>query len=338
MDLYTLPQLLKSNCPIVEVVAPLIERPRVFNYISGVAGLFQIPTYLCSFGSLELLLFSDGAVVPVEKINGSFFDFLNHWDKPGLFIIENLQSLLGVSSDWQSKQQNLEMTSQLVNLFYKLVTRKDCYVVLLSTAGQHLNSTLAGLIPSLVEPLPSPCNLVEYLEDLTAEFPIVSAFDKDELIGAVSGLYQEEIKRGIYYWHCGLLGDIDLVASLLKYKIERFREFGLNFKQPSLMSEFGGLDRLRSALDSVVFRYSTVAQSLGLPLPKGWLMVGPPGTGKTFAAGVCAAKLKVPLVIVDVGAMVAGGVVYVEELLRRVEALGRSVLYFDEFDKLFSAS
>ena len=67
-------------------------------------------------------------------------------------------------------------------------------------------------------------------------------------------------------------------------------------------------------------------------------MVGPPGTGKTFAAGVCAAKLKVPLVIVDVGAMVAGGVIYVEELLRRVEALGRSVLYFDEFDKLFSAN
>ena len=337
MDLYTLPQLFKSNCPIVEVVAPLIERPRVLNYISGVAGLFQIPTYLCSFGSPELLLFSDGVLVPFQPINGSFFDFLNHWDKSGLFIIENLQSLLG-GNDWQSKQQNLEMTSQLVNLFYKLVTRKDCYVVLLSTAGQHLNSTLAGLIPSLVEPLPSPCNLVEYLEDLIAEFPIVSAFDKDELIGAVSGLYQEEIKRGIYYWHCGLLGDIDLVASLLKYKIERFREFGLNFKQPSLMSEFGGLDRLRSALDSVVFRYSAVAQKLGLPLPKGWLMVGPPGTGKTFAAGVCAAKLKVPLVIVDVGAMVAGGVVYVEELLRRVEALGRSVLYFDEFDKLFSAN
>lgn len=87
----------------------------------------------------------------------------------------------------------------------------------------------------------------------------------------------------------------------------------------------------------MVFRYSTVAQSLGLPLPKGWLMVGPPGTGKTFAAGVCARQLKIPLVIVDVGAMVAGGIVYVEELLRRVEALGRSVLYFDEFDKLFSA-
>ena len=247
MDLYTLPQLLKSNCPIVEVIAPLIERPRVFNYISGVAGLFQIPTYLCSFGSLELLLFSDGAVVPVQPINGSFFDFLNHWDKPGLFIIENLQSLLGVPSDWQSKQQNLEMTSQLVNLFYKLVTRKDCYVVLLSTGGHHLNSTLAGLIPTLVEPLPSPCNLVEYLEDLTADFPIVSAFDKDELIGAISGLYPEEIKRGIYYWHCGLFGDIDLVGGLLNYKIERFREFGLNFKPPSVISELGGLDRLRSA-------------------------------------------------------------------------------------------
>jgi SpoVK/Ycf46/Vps4 family AAA+-type ATPase len=66
------------------------------------------------------------------------------------------------------------------------------------------------------------------------------------------------------------------------------------------------------------------------------LLVGPPGTGKTFSAKVCATKLGFPLINIGIDQVISGGVDKFKQLLNRVEAAAPAVVYFDEFDKFFA--
>ncbi|MCC3601633.1 AAA family ATPase, partial [Microcoleus sp. PH2017_26_ELK_O_A] len=212
------------------------------------------------------------------------------------------------------------------------------FLVLLSTNGLRVDDYLKGLVPSVFLPLPDREHLVEEASRLSADFGL-NRPDLEQLVSAMSGLFLKEIARGVTLWQQGYYGkSSDISSSLRQYKIGKFRELGLTFKEPSILGEFGGLDLLRNALEDVKFQFSGMARSFSIPLPKGWLLVGPPGTGKTFAASVCSSKLGVPLVSVDVGALIAGGAAYLSCVLQRVEAIGASVLYFDELDKLFSSN
>jgi AAA+ superfamily predicted ATPase len=60
-------------------------------------------------------------------------------------------------------------------------------------------------------------------------------------------------------------------------------------------------------------------------------LVGPPGTGKTFAAKCCAGMLNVPLLMVGVEVIRSKGAAYLKSLLQRIEAVAPVVAYFDEF-------
>ncbi|NER32417.1 MAG: AAA family ATPase, partial [Symploca sp. SIO1C4] len=130
----------------------------------------------------------------------------------------------------------------------------------------------------------------------------------------------------------------NLADALLDYKIRRLQGLGLDFIPKPDVSDFGGLNRLRQGIEGVRADFSPEARAHNIPLPKGWLLVGPPGTGKTFAAQVCALRLGFPIISVGVDAIVAGGAAYLKRLLRRIEACAPVVCYFDEFDKFFMAN
>ncbi|MGB7443035.1 MAG: AAA family ATPase, partial [Coleofasciculaceae cyanobacterium] len=130
----------------------------------------------------------------------------------------------------------------------------------------------------------------------------------------------------------------NLTPQLLDYKIERLQGLGLDFIPKPNVSNFGGLDRLKQGIEEVRADFSAEARTYNIPLPKGWLLVGPPGTGKTFAAKVCAYNLGFPLISVGVDAVMSGGAAYLKRLLRRIEACSPAVCYFDEFDKFFTAN
>ena len=131
---------------------------------------------------------------------------------------------------------------------------------------------------------------------------------------------------------------VDIAQSLLNYKINRFASFNLNFIPEPPVYDFGGLDNLRQFIQDAKRDFAPSARAANIPLPKGCLLVGPPGTGKTLAANVSARELGFPLVSVDTGAVALGGATYLKRLLTRVEACAPALLYFDEFDKLFTAN
>ena len=83
--------------------------------------------------------------------------------------------------------------------------------------------------------------------------------------------------------------------------------------------------------------YTSAARSYGLPAPKGALLAGLPGTGKSLTAKAVATAWQVPLLRVDLGTLKSKFVGESEANLRRalrvIEAIGRCVVWLDEIEK-----
>jgi len=105
-------------------------------------------------------------------------------------------------------------------------------------------------------------------------------------------------------------------------------------------ADIGGLEALKRWLDQRHRAFGEEAQRYGLPLPRGVLLVGPQGTGKSLTAKAIAHSWSMPLLRLDVGRLFAGLVGASEartrEMIQRAEAMAPCILWIDEIDKGFA--
>jgi len=108
------------------------------------------------------------------------------------------------------------------------------------------------------------------------------------------------------------------------------------------LDNIGGLDALKDWLLKRKDAFSNRAVNYGLPCPKGLLIIGIPGTGKSLTAKATASVFGRPLLKLDAGRLFAGLVGQSEGNLRSViqtaEAIAPAVLWIDEIEKGFSGS
>jgi SpoVK/Ycf46/Vps4 family AAA+-type ATPase len=108
------------------------------------------------------------------------------------------------------------------------------------------------------------------------------------------------------------------------------------------LDDIGGLEQLKEWLGRRAGAFSAAARSYGLPAPKGLLIVGIPGTGKSLTAKATAGAFGLPLLRLDMGRVFGGIVGQSEANLRAViqtaEAIAPCVLWIDEIEKGFSGS
>jgi SpoVK/Ycf46/Vps4 family AAA+-type ATPase len=106
------------------------------------------------------------------------------------------------------------------------------------------------------------------------------------------------------------------------------------------LESIGGLDVLKEWLIKRRNAFSQRAIEYGLPTPKGLLIIGIPGTGKSLTAKATGKVFGVPLLKLDAGKLFAGLVGQSESNLRSViqtaEAIAPCCLWVDEMDKGFS--
>jgi SpoVK/Ycf46/Vps4 family AAA+-type ATPase len=111
--------------------------------------------------------------------------------------------------------------------------------------------------------------------------------------------------------------------------------------QESLES-IGGLDVLKEWLLKRRNAFSQRAIEYGLPTPKGLLIIGIPGIGKSLTAKATAKVFGVPLLKLNAGKIFAGLVGQSESNLRSViqtaEAIAPCCLWIDEIEKGFSGT
>ena len=108
------------------------------------------------------------------------------------------------------------------------------------------------------------------------------------------------------------------------------------------LDDIGGLGLLKEWLERRGGAFSASAKAYGLPAPKGLLIVGIPGTGKSLTAKATAGAFGLPLLRLDMGRVFGGIVGQSESNLRSViqtaEAISPCVLWIDEIEKEFSGS
>jgi ATP-dependent 26S proteasome regulatory subunit len=103
------------------------------------------------------------------------------------------------------------------------------------------------------------------------------------------------------------------------------------------LADIGGLDELKRWLDIHAASLTPAAQSFGIHAPKGVLLTGVPGCGKSLAAKCVAASWRLPLIRFDVGKIYSSLVGSSEEHMRHAiatcEAVAPCVVWVDEIEK-----
>ena len=106
------------------------------------------------------------------------------------------------------------------------------------------------------------------------------------------------------------------------------------------MEDIGGLENLKEWLRQREMAFTERARAYGLPTPKGILLVGVQGVGKSLTAKAVSSLWNLPLIRLDVGrvfgSLVGESEERIREAIRLAEAVSPSVLWIDEIDKAFA--
>lgn len=113
-------------------------------------------------------------------------------------------------------------------------------------------------------------------------------------------------------------------------------------ESPTDLSEIGGLDRLKHWLSHREDALSDDAMAFGLPAPRGVLMLGVQGAGKSLAAKAIATAWKRPLLRMDVGALydkyIGESERRLRDALKQADSMAPIILWIDEIEKAFASA
>jgi hypothetical protein len=210
---------------------------------------------------------------------------------------------------------------------------------------QELPDGLAGETAVLRLPLPAEGELAATLEAVQQAHtaPPLPAEVRHRALSAARGLTEGQARRAFAR---ALRLDPALgppaVAAILEEK-ERLlaRDLGLELVPPAETAEdLGGLQALKGWLDERAQAFLPGAARFGLPAPRGLLLVGVQGCGKSLAAKVAAARLGVPLLRLDLPRVLGreGAEESLAQALEAAEAISPVALWVDEIEKGFAGS
>ena len=166
--------------------------------------------------------------------------------------------------------------------------------------------------------------------DLTAE-------QRERLLKAALGLTMSEAENVFAKCLVEKGGfDVDLIVA---EKQQLIRKSGIleYFEAREQVGNIGGLEILKRWLSSRSPAFTEKAQRFGLPAPRGVLLLGVQGCGKSLTAKAVAQLWRMPLLRLDVGRIFAGLVGSSEQNMRRAiqmaETVSPCVLWIDEIEK-----
>ena len=217
--------------------------------------------------------------------------------------------------------------------------------VLLVSSEQFIPRELEKFITLFELPLPDEAAIRAIIEAHADAYGVkVGEPGLSQLALAFQGLSRYEVSQLIQrgYQADGLIGakDIELVQT---EKTQIIQKSGLleMLEVREQLDDIGGLDKLKPWLEQKrrVLADWPAARAFGVEAPKGVLIVGMPGCGKSLTAKATAALFGLPLLRMDLGALMGKYVGESEANMRRAiavaEAVSPCVLWVDEVEKAF---
>ncbi|MFW9263737.1 AAA family ATPase [Nostoc sp. CALU 546] len=367
MKLSNLLSTFDSQIPIaaLDVLSP--DEATIIQWLTAEANnKLSSPVFFWNLGVSTLeqcLIAADGGLVfkPVAEYKRPpqadpllyVFDYIANFSGHGVFILGDIHPFIAKNSP----QLSWEILSKVKNLYHRLKPT-DKRIVLLGQSIQ-LHESLVRLIPYCEVPLPSIdqilLHLNSYLHDLQQsaieqELTFTVTLENAELetlSRAALGLTLEEISDFLRLTvkenltNDGVTVDTDFIPKAVEYKTRLLSQMGIELGKPATIA-FGGLDLLRDWLNRRRRLFTQEARSLSLPQPKGVLLAGPPGTGKSHCAKNIASILNLPLLQLDIasllGSLVGESEGNVRRALKTAEAIAPCILWVDEIEKALSGT
>lgn len=216
--------------------------------------------------------------------------------------------------------------------------------IIMITPSSDVPPELAGHATVIEWPLPDREEIAAILaaalkalpESLKAE--AAPSGTQEAAIDAAVGLSGEEASA-CYAKSLVQLRKIDPAAVAKEKKRVVARERVLEWYDPipGGLEAVGGLENLKAWLVARKAAYTPQARAYGLPAPRGVMLIGVPGCGKSLLAKAVSTAWEVPLLRLDPGALKSKYVGDSEANLRKafrvIEAIGRCVVWIDEIEK-----
>ncbi len=192
-------------------------------------------------------------------------------------------------------------------------------------------------------PLPDVPEINYLIEQLVVPEKLkLAGLAREQLVKACQGLSRTRIQRVLAKALAAKqqVNESD-ISGVLAEKKQTIRQTGiLEFFTPSeSLKRVGGLDQLKQWVQLRQDAFTEEARRYGIPNPKGTLLVGIQGTGKSLSAKTIAHEWRLPLLRLDSGRLF-GGIVgesesRVRQMIQVTEAMAPCVLWIDEIDKAF---
>jgi ATP-dependent 26S proteasome regulatory subunit len=255
-----------------------------------------------------------------------------------LFVLRDLHPIL----KYPYSSTSAPVIRELRNLTRELKRSKK--TIVLTSHALELPEELKEEVTVIDFPLPN-IQEINHLISHVVEKPEqlqVSGLVKEQLVKACQGLSRARIGRVLAKALAAKQqineSDID---GVLEEKQQAIRQTGiLEFcnSRESLKS-VGGLENLKQWVKMRQDAFTDEARRYGIPNPKGVLLVGIQGTGKSLSAKTIACEWRLPLLRLDTGRLF-GGIVgesesRVRQMIQLAEAIAPCVLWIDEIDKAF---
>jgi hypothetical protein len=341
LQLQDLPTLLEQGQAVIAIATPLTERFKILEFLHKLACAREFPLYFWNQGYSQLRKVDDSLKLSEsDYICTSGLDWLlNNPDVPGIFVFEGV-----ISPDTVTGIFHQSTKIMLSNLAYELTANSVPRFLLCLESYVELPVELAPLIPVLINPLPNAIAIESLMHKLcnyqcstinnTQKFGI--------LVRTCLGLPMGELER-LFSHLLGFSHSLEeLIDGVLAYKKSKLKNQGIEFISEPDVPQAAGLDLLEEILERAAVLLKPEAKNHNLSFPKGMILWGPPGTGKSLSAKLAAKKMGVPMVAAN-WAGLRGTTAYesrknLREFLQFCDANGEYglVLYFDDFDKGFA--
>jgi len=253
-------------------------------------------------------------------------------DTPAIFILKDFNKFLS----------DISVSRKIRNLLNILKTQPKSLIILATEI--EIPTELYDLITIIEFKLPTSQEIkTELLRLFNSLGKNYDSEFLEILIRACQGLSIEKIRRALSK-SIAKYGSINTETINLiliekrqiisQTKILEFQETKSQFK------DIGGLENLKKWLRDRKDSFGEKAKLYGLPAPRGLLLAGIQGTGKSLTAKAIANEWKLPLLRLDIGKLFGGIVGESENRTRQMielaEALAPCVLWIDEIDKAFA--
>ena len=273
---------------------------------------------------------------PVQLIN-----FINKYNNDAVFILYDFHVYFG------GKQRNSDssIVRSLRDLISSLKTSSKRKNVIFISPDINIPETLQKDIVIYDFPLPTLVEIKKRLKKMISvnkgvDTATLTEDEIDKLCKAALGLTMQEAENAfaLAMVNDGKLSPED-INIILQEKMQVIRKTGmLEYVQSDLsIEDIGGLENLKKWLLKRNNSWSERAKRYCIPAPKGVLVTGIPGCGKSLTAKAMSTIWQLPLLRLDLGKIFSGLVGSSEENMRKaiktVEAVAPAILWVDEIEK-----